>query len=133
MPVPTNNNFPAVQATGNLPENAAGNTSVPTTGHSPDQDAVLSDRATGKLPENAAGNTSDHKAGNMPEQFTGNLQKQSAGNSPVSTFGHLPDREPDQGAGLSEEGAGLSEGTTSELRNLDQVICVNHFFIIIVL
>ncbi len=86
MPVSTDNNFP-VQATGNLPENVAGNTLIPTTGHSPDQDAALSDRATGKLLENAAG--------------------------------------------LSEEGAGLSEGTTSELRNLDQVICVNHFFIII--
>jgi hypothetical protein len=116
MPVSTNN-FP-VQATGKLPENAAGNTSVQTSGNSPDR---------------ATGNTPYHKAGNMPEQFTGNLQKQSAGNSPVSTFGHLPNRKPDGEAGLSDEAAGLSEGTTSESRNLDQVICVNHFFIIIVL
>jgi hypothetical protein len=115
MPVPTNNNFP-VQETGNLPENVAGNTSVQTSGNSPDR---------------ATGNTPYHKAGNMPEQLTGNLPKQAAGHSPITTFGHLPNRKPDGEAGLSDEAAGLSEGTTSESRNLDQVICVNHFSIII--
>jgi septal ring-binding cell division protein DamX len=116
MPVSTNNNFPAVQATGKLPENAAGNTSVQTSGHSPDQDAVWSDCATGKLPENAAGNTSVQTSGNSPDQ--------DAVLSDCAT-GKLPENA----AGLSEEGAGLLEGTTSESRNLDQVICVNHFFI----
>jgi hypothetical protein len=107
MPVSTDNNFP-VQATGKLSENAAGNTSVPTPGHSQDQDTGVLNRATGNLPENAAGSSPDRDSG---------LLVRATGNQSENT------------AGLCDEAAGLSEGTTSDSRNLDQVICVNHFFI----